>query len=230
MLRGAIVCFGHADESWVLADTSEPEVMAVALDTGEAVLGSQGIIGLPSSSNPQCTLYLNPEGGWQLETADGDTSALSDGQIIDCEGRKFQFCCPNSTAKTAAVDLGASNTEPTLRFVVSSDEDFVELTLEYPNRSVSLGARAQNYLLLTLARQQLADVAADIPPPSCGWVDKEQLADGLRMTPQQVDGEVFRIRRHFSRHGLSEAATILERRPRTKQIRLGFSRVTIERR
>ena len=60
-------------------------------------------------------------------------------------------------------------------------------------------------------------------------MDKEELADGLQMTPQQVDGEVFRIRKHFSQHGLPESTTIIERRPRTKQLRLGVVSVRVER-
>jgi hypothetical protein len=114
--------------------------------------------------------------------------------------------------------------------LVSSDEDFVELSLEYPQRSVPLGSRSHNYLLLTLARQRLADRAAGLAEPSCGWMDKEQLADGFKITPQQVDGEVFRIRKHFSQHGLPEATTIIERRPRTKQIRVGVAELQVQRR
>jgi hypothetical protein len=112
---------------------------------------------------------------------------------------------------------------------VSSDEDFVELSLEYPGRRVALGSRSHNYLMLTLARQKLADLAASLPEASCGWMDKDELADGFKMTPQQVDGEVFRIRKHFMQHGLPESTTVIERRPRTKQIRLGLSRVRIDR-
>ncbi len=63
------------------------------------------------------------------------------------------------------------------------------MSMEYENKSVALGSRAHNYLLLTLARQKLADAAEQIAPASCGWMDKDQLAGGLRMTPQQVDGE-----------------------------------------
>jgi hypothetical protein len=60
-------------------------------------------------------------------------------------------------------------------------------------------------------------------------MDKDALADGFKITPQQIDGEVFRIRKHFAQHGLAESATIIERRPRTKQIRLGLGQVRVER-
>jgi hypothetical protein len=230
LLKDAVLTFGHADERWILVDASEPQIMAVALDTGQALLGSEGIIGLPSSKHPECTLYLDQDGSWKLEHASGELEVVVDGQVIESAGRRFRFCCPTASVPAETWSLTRGAGEPTLRFAVSSDEDFVELSLEYPERSVPLGSRSHNYLLLTLARQRLADRASGLAEASCGWMDKEQLADGFKMTPQQVDGEVFRIRKHFSQHGLPESTTIIERRPRTKQIRVGVSQLQVHRR
>lgn len=229
LLKGAEISFGHSDERWALVSADEPQTMAVALDTGQALLGAQGLIALPSSNQPLSTLYLDHDGTWKLERESGETESVVDGQLIECDGRQFRFCCPTSMSATETVSLSPKRGSPTLHFVVSSDEDFVELTLEYAERRVSLGSRSHNYLLLTLARQMLADRAASLPEASCGWMDKETLADGFKTTPQQVDGEVFRIRKHFAQHGLPESVSIIERRPRTKQIRLGLNAVRIER-
>jgi hypothetical protein len=229
LTKDAVLTFGHADERWTLVDVGEPQTMAVSLDTGQALLGKQGLIGLPSSKNPECTLYLDQDGAWKLERRDGEIEALADGQVIECGGRKFRFCWPGASAGIETLSLGQGQGEPTLCFAVSSDEDFVELTLEYPERRVPLGSRSHNYLMLTLARQMLADRAANLAEASCGWMDKDELANGFKTTPQQVDGEVFRIRRHFTQHGLPESTTIIERRPRTKQIRLGIKLLRIER-
>ncbi len=226
--KDAVLTFGHADERWALVDAGEPQTMAVALDTGQALLGAQGLIGLPSSKSPECTLYSDHDGTWKLERADGELELVTDGQIIECAGQRFRFCCPTShfATETLSATPGAA---PALCFTVSSDEDFVELTLEYPDRRVALGSRSHNYLMLTLARHKLADRQGNLPEASCGWMDKDELADGFKITPQQVDGEVFRIRKHFSQHGLSEATSVIERRPRTKQIRLGLAQLRIDR-
>ena len=230
LLKDAVLTFGHADERWALVDAAEPQTMAVALDTGQALLGAQGLIGLPSSKNPECTLFLAQDGTWKVEQANGEVESLLDGQIIECAAQTFRFCCPTSNSATEALaSVSSHRAEPTLHFAVSSDEDFVELTLEYPEKRIALGSRSHNYLMLTLARQMLADRAANLPEASCGWMDKDNLADGFKMTPQQVDGEVFRIRKHFTQHGLPESTTIIERRPRTKQIRLGLTQLRIER-
>jgi len=229
LLKDAVLTFGHADERWALVDAAEPATMAVALDTGQALLGAQGLIGLPSSKNPECTLFLAQDGTWRVEQANGEVEVLVDGQVIECAGQKFRFCCPTSNSATEALVASSSPGRPTLLFAVSSDEDFVELTLAYAEKRIALGSRSHNYLMLTLARQMLADRAANLPEASCGWMDKDVLAEGFKMTPQQVDGEVFRIRKHFMQHGLPESTTIIERRPRTKQIRLGLTQLRIER-
>jgi len=229
LLKDAVITFGHPDERWTLSDASEPRVMAVALNTGQALSGARGLIGLPSSQNPECTLFVDRDGAWRLERADGETAIIGDGEIIECAGQKFRFCCPVSSSATETVSVSAEQNQPVLRFVVSSDEDFVELSLEYSGRAVSLGSRSHNYLMLTLARRKIADRSANLPEASCGWMDKEELAEGFKITPQQIDGEVFRIRRHFLQHGVPGATSVIERRARTKQIRLGFVQLRIDR-
>jgi len=229
LTKGSVITFGHPQERWTLADAGEPEVMVVALDTGETQAGSQGIIGLPSNQDPECTLYLGADLNWKLETLDGAVLSINDGDTFQVQGRMYRFSQPISSDLTEAPESAANAEPPTLHFSVSSDEDFVELTVHYPHRSVSLGSRAHNYLLLTLARHRLADQATDTPSASCGWMDKDVLADGLRITPQQVDGEIFRIRKHFMQHGVLESSTVVERRPRTKLIRIGIESLKVER-
>lgn len=230
LLKGAVVSFGHPDERWALTDTSEPQAMVVALDTGEARLEHYGMIGIPSNDNPELTLFRDLDGAWQLEDVDGTVRTLGSGHTFDSGGRSYAFSCPSPNNLTASIGTALISGPPTIKFHVSSDEDFVELSLEYSNRSVSLGSRAHNYLLLTLARQRLADMANEVAQASSGWVDKDELAAGLRMSPPQVDGEIFRIRRHFASHGVPDSSGVIERRERTRLIRIGFERIVVERR
>ncbi|HVJ14361.1 MAG TPA: FHA domain-containing protein [Polyangiaceae bacterium] len=230
LAKGATITFGHPDERWTVDDVSAPQPMVVELESGDALLASHGLLAMPSSAAPECTLFLDVDELWKVETQDGSVRPLHDGETLECASKRYRFCAAHFSEATASVLQTTGSDEPGLRFSVSSDEEFVELTLEYESRRIALGSRAHNYLLLTLARTYLDDSAAGTPPESSGWMDKEELADGLRMTPQQVDGEVFRIRKHFAQHGLKEAATIIERRARTKQVRLGIRRVTIDRR
>jgi len=229
MIKGAVVSFGHPDERWSLADASEPQAMVLALDSGKVRQEHFGMIGIPSTDSPEVTLFKDADGIWRLEDSEGTVRGLHNGQTFELSGQSYVFSCPSTNDLTASIGTALQRGAPTLKFVVSSDEDFVELSVEYENRSVALGSRAHNYLLLTLARQKLADLADQVAPASCGWMDKDQLASGLRMTPQQIDGEIFRIRRHFASHGVPESSSVIERRERTRLIRLGMDQVSVER-
>ena len=201
--------------------------MVLALDSGNVCVENFGMIGIPSTDSPEVTLFKDADGVWRMEDSEGMVRGLRNGQPFEFGGQSYVFSCPSTNDLTASIGTAVQRRAPTLKFVVSSDEDFVELSMEYENKSIALGSRAHNYLLLTLARQKLADSAEQIAPASCGWMDKDQLAGGLRMTPQQIDGEIFRIRRHFASHGVPESSSVVERRERTRLIRLGLDRVLV---
>jgi pSer/pThr/pTyr-binding forkhead associated (FHA) protein len=224
LAEGALITFGDHQETWRLTDARGPEAMVVALEDGEVFLGSVGVIGIPSAE-AQATLYLDLDGSWKLETPDNDPACITDGAVFEAGGKLYRFSCPSSLGATAASQVALG--KAALHFSVSSDEEFVQLRLEHAHSHVELGSRSQNYLLLLLARAYLADQSAGIPSESCGWVDKAQLATDLGTTEQQVDGEVHRVRRHFAQHGLPEAATVIERRARTRQLRIGIAELTI---
>ena len=48
------------------------------------------------------------------------------------------------------------------------------------------------------------------------------LLSQLHISSTQLNIDVFRVRQHFARVGLPGVANVIERRPRSKQLRLGF--------
>jgi hypothetical protein len=115
-----------------------------------------------------------------------------------------------------------------LIFSVSSDEEHVQLQAVLGATSVDLGARSHNYLLLTLARRRLEDASAGVPETTCGWIYLDDLAHDPTMSGGQLNIDVFRIRRQFAALGVVDAGHIVERRPRTRQIRIGTGRISID--
>jgi len=225
--QGAVIAFGHPNERWALVDVSAPQPGVIRVDTGEYLASVDGVIGLPSAESPLCVLFQGVDGSWQLELPNQSSRPIHDEQTFQFANAEWRFCCPQALSSTSAANFESDLLDSSLLFRVSSDEEFVELSLQYANRQLMLGTRQHNFLLLTLARTRLADAESKLPEVDCGWVYKEQLASGLLMTSQQVDGEVFRIRRHFGHHGVPQAATIIERRPGTTQLRIGMARLKI---
>lgn len=224
---GAAIAFGDPAEAWILRDAGKPLPMIVALDTRETLVVSGGLQ-LPSSDDPHYLIYCDTDGCWKLEDRDGRTTLLRNGLIFSMGSRSWRFCCSEAIKATAGVSA-AARISPTARFDVSRDEDFVELHLEFPNRNVYVGARAHNYLLLTLARARLKDRESGLPETSCGWTPKTELAAGLRVAPVQIDREVFRIKQHLANLESTSAVALIERRPRTGQLRFGLSTISVVR-
>lgn len=228
--RGSVIVFGQAEQSWELADDEPPLPMVVAMDgAGDPIVAEQGVLALPSQDEPLVTLLRQADGLWALEAEDNTTPLVS-GQVFEVAGMRWRFSSPGVVGGTSSVE-GASRSDHAqsqrLEFGVSADEEHVELTLSSGGSSISLGSRAHNYVLLLLARQRLADREAGIPDPACGWVYRDDLLNALKVDRERLNIDIFRIRRQFAAAGQPDAAAVIERRPSSQQLRIGFSELHI---
>jgi hypothetical protein len=225
---GSKIAFGKVEQQWELCDETPPGVMAVPLDGGQPVLIDGDLLALPSGEDPRATIYRNIDGAWVLEQPES-VAPITNLQIFEVEGRAFRFSCPESISKTslAVLPLDVEVRHLALLFSVSRDEEHVELHATCGANTFELGARTHNYLLLTLARRRLADAAEGLPETTCGWIYQEDLARDPTMAPPQLNIDVFRIRKQFAALGVVDAANIVERRPRTRQLRIGVGRLSV---
>ena len=117
----------------------------------------------------------------------------------------------------------------TLEFLVSRDEEYVRMYALRDRLAFDLGARNHNYLLLTLARRRLSDRAAGLSDAASGWTHLDDLAHDPSMVGSRLNVDVFRVRKQFAVLSPADAETIVERRPSTREIRLGTGRIAIRR-
>ncbi len=227
---GSKMAFGKlADEQWELVDDSAPRVMAVSLDGGSPVFLDGDLLALPSNEDPRVTIYRDSKGAWVLEKPDESTLPIANLQTFEVDDRRWRFCCADdirtTSLTTTPADLEVRHLQ--LSFSVSRDEEHVQLKMSCGERSFDMGARSHNYLLLTLARRRLEDAGEGNADSACGWIYQEDLAHDPTMAPPQLNIDVFRIRKHFASVGVVDAANIVERRPRTRQLRIGTGHLTI---
>lgn len=221
--QGDTICFGDAKEIWTLVDASAPQVMALALESDAIVLPEGDMLAIPSSEAPETVLFRGSQGDWQREEGDGTLTPLRDQDQFTTRTGHWLFCCPHVLAPTTSLEERASLRGARLMFEVSLDEEHVEVVLHTPNRQVSLGARAHHYLLLVLARQRIKDQSAGVIHSACGWIYVEELLKKLQVTPEQLNLDIFRIRQQFGSLGFANPGSVIERRPRTRQLRLGIA-------
>jgi hypothetical protein len=227
--EGSRIAFGNVEQAWDLADDAAPRTMAVPLDGGEPALLEGDFLAIPSSHDPCVTIYRDVAGCWVLEQPDDSVGPITNMQMFESAGRWWRFCCTEevltTAVQTATHPLSIRTIE--LVFGVSRDEEYVELRMTHAGTTVNLGARARHYLLLTLARRRLDDARDGLPEAACGWMGQDESPHDPSMAPLQLNLDVFRIRRQFASAGVVDAANIIERRPLTKQLRIGTSKLSV---
>jgi hypothetical protein len=232
--KGDRIAFGSPEQVWELVDDGAPRAMVVPLDArGEPLFVDGEILALPSQDNPSDTIFRGSDGAWYLERED-DVVQLRPQMIFESTKRRYRFSCPELVTETSTVSfpefVRGELARVKLIFRVSKEEEYVEIAVEREGRRDELPVRNFNYLLLLLARQRLADAEADpkIAESACGWVDQETFIEAIKSSPDRLSIDVFRIRRQFAGLGITDAAKIVERRPSTKQLRIGVGALTIE--
>jgi hypothetical protein len=114
------------------------------------------------------------------------------------------------------------------RFFISRDGEFVHLELTGDGVAIDLGGRAHHHALAALAQRRLADRTQGLPETSCGWVYADDLHREAGIDAVLVNLHVFRARQLLATKGISDAATIIERRASTREIRIGTDRISIQ--
>lgn len=230
---GAKVAFGSPADVLVVTDVSPPRAMLMrvaAEGTTEPIFLSDSLIGLPSRDDPTVSLFRD-EGGWFIESRER-TGPLADGDLISIGAEHWRCCLPTTPDETELL-VAASGVlllaDVDLRLIVSRDEESVDATLRDGGRDISLGQKACNYLLLTLARGRLGQDLSSAAFMDEGWMSVSTLLDLLQVSERHLNVDIFRIRQSLKAAGVLDAVAVVERDVEQRRVRLGTSRVAIER-
>jgi hypothetical protein len=227
---GARLRFGEDTREWTMMDADPPEAAAVALDDGARIKPHDGIIALPPEvDEPELSIYRQSDGRWIGEGADRVWELERD-EIVLAGTRRFRFE-PGAAVYATSASLQHRPTPGAiaLEFVVSRNEEQVDLTIVHDGKRTSLRPRAHSYLLLTLARLRLNDQQeATLPPSSHGWVAQARLLKMLATTPAQLALDIYRARRQFSDAGVVDSAQLVERRASSRELRLGVDAISVQ--
>lgn len=228
--EGATLRF--ADDPWILAYAGPPQARAVD-GQGKRRLSEGDLLVLPSDETPLVTVYRDANGQWWLESGTARTPT-QDGASIEVEGQRWTLALPgrmqtagmSTTIGTARMPDSLAGLDR-LQFAVSRDEESVATTLHYGHAHQILPPRSFHYLCVLLARARLADQADGEPEAEAGWRYTDDVARDLGVDSYRLNVEVYRLRKQLSGLGLRDAATIIERRPQARQLRIGLARVEV---
>jgi hypothetical protein len=223
---GDVLTFGRADERWLVEDLAAPMTLLIPLEGGPPVAVEGELWGLPSADNPVATLFRDGTGGWSLERGDGPAAPLLPSQVVEIEGRTYRFSPAEVRSRTVTPGLRWELAQLRLVFAVTRNEEHVEIQVRNGQPRL-LPARAHNYTLLYLARRRIADAEGGHPPTGCGWVEKEEVLRALSILPAQLNLEIFRIRQQFAELGVVDSSQIVQRRPTTREVRIGAEHLEV---
>jgi len=227
---GDRVRFGQDERAWLVVDADPPDAVAVALDDGQRIMPDGGLIALPSHDDPEVSIYRNADGAFVADGPEGTWCPERD-EVITAGGRKFRFE-PGGVVNATTGPRPSRMTPATiaLELSVTRNEEQVDITIAHLGHRVALKPRAHGYLLLTLARQRIADMADEtLPSSSHGWIDQDRLLKMLATTSAQLALDIYRARRQFDAAGVSDSAQLIERRTSSRELRIGVEKLSIVR-
>jgi hypothetical protein len=223
---GSRVAFGRKTDEWTVQRTAEAGAGAQRLRDGLSIWAQADMLSLPDDNNPLCTIFRDQSGAWVIDQ-DGEQRPAEAAELIQVEGEDWELLLPEAyvgTIDTSLPPLALSDVS--LLFEVTGDEQQVNVTGMLGDQRFDLGGRAHLYLLLTLARQRLAD--AERPSAARGWLYTDEIAPRLGLETRSLNVAVHRIRRQFANLPLDGGANIVERRPLSRQIRIHDVRCSIQ--
>lgn len=223
---GSRVAFGRKQDEWVVLRTTEAGAGAQRLRDGHTVWAQADMLSLPDEANPACTVFRDQQGAWVIDQ-EGEQRPAEAAELVHLEGEDWELLLPEAYVGTIDTSLPPmSISDAALLFEVTADEQQVNVTCTLGGEPYDLGGRAHLYLLLTLARQRLAD--HERPAAARGWLYTDEIAPRLGLAPRSLNVAVHRIRRQFANLPIDGGANIIERRPLSRQVRIADVRCSIQ--
>jgi hypothetical protein len=180
---------------WRVCDLAPPGTSLVPLDARLAPIGLTGNQLFPHPEAPELAIFQDAAGSWQLDS-DGQISRLNPGDAVTLAGVTYRFMVSERMDETAdAIEFSCMPIR--LQFVVSPDEERVQLCVRQGQRVFELGERSHHYCLLTLARRRLHDARSGVVPSRQGWFECDELAQMLKISITNLNIQIYRARQQL---------------------------------
>lgn len=230
LVPGAGIGFGAPTPTYRFINDEPPRMRLRNQTTGERLEPQLGLHVLPNEARPVVTIFQGLD-GW-YEERDGAVRQLADFSEIEIDDERWTIEIPPPGSETAQTGLAraggwANFDDVFLRFDVSRDRESIVLLIVAGPESRVVTNRAYHELLLILAEARVRSAADGVAEPEQGWLHTDELCKRIAGDISKVNVDVFRARQQLDQLGVVESHRIVERRPNTRQLRLGTASVAI---
>jgi len=210
--------FGESKSTeWKIISCSPPNSYLKPILKENRLIELDSCFAFPNEENPDIFIYPSND-IWKLETK-GTTKNLIPNQKYVINNEEYIFV--ENRALEDTMDMGFSIEDAYFQFILSPDEEHINLNLITKNREINLGERVHNYILLALARKRLVDRKANYSSNDQGWMEVDSLLNELsKELNKEVDIYYLNLKIHRIRKLLLDIkyygplfTNIIERRP-----------------
>lgn len=228
------IAFGSVGDPFVLLDHGPPAAVAVS-DDGQRRESEDGLLILPDPDHPYCTIHDGGNGVWVAKWSDGTQHRVDNGGTLLVHGRTWRVELPFMAERTwdpaiGPVHVANAAMQITLRegqHTGDAREKPAEIRLHHGDSMIRLPGRTHHRVLLALAQARLDDEATGITTEMAGWIPFHDLLDLVDMDESQCNVYICRARQELARHKVADPVDLIERRPGTREVRLGVRKVEI---
>jgi hypothetical protein len=227
VISGSRLAFGHANDVYELVSDDAPHATATSAD-GNRREARQGPLLLPSAEAAVCMVYHEGK-DWYVDGPEPAPRRIASGETLRIGGQIWTLDLPVAVARTVEAGAGQWSLDSLLlRFLVSRDEEHVELELDNGSKRLRLPPSVCWETLLVLARERLEDRKRGLSEVEAGWMDVHDLQRALDLESDALNQQVLRARHALAVASVRDHSRLIERR-RVRKIRLGASRIEIVR-
>jgi hypothetical protein len=197
---GQIIHFApNAQQRFFVSALNAPCPMLLPLTSDDKPVMLHKLHFLPNEMTPEISIHLANDGQWRWEDVNG-SKVLHDGDKVHALGETWKFFNKLTVDITSDINACSHPTPPDtlFNFMVSQNEEHVQLAIASGEKRINLGERSHHYSLLTLARKRFSDASRGFDVLSQGWISMEQCSTMLGIEPKHLNMQLHRARQQLA--------------------------------
>ncbi|MDY8136450.1 FHA domain-containing protein [Aquimarina sp. 2201CG5-10] len=201
--KGDILQYGkNKTTKWEFIDCDMPSGYLISLSDQNKILTLPSSIDNIKNKTPEVTFYCTENKKWKAEK-EGKVIDLVHGVKLHFNDEEWMFV--ENTNIDETTDFGQIVSQSYFLFILSGDEERIQVKIITNELEIDLGERVHNYLLLSLARKRLIDADLNYVFNDQGWIDIDELAIDLsKEFAKEIDDYYLNVQIHRLRKYLNE--------------------------
>jgi hypothetical protein len=201
LTKGQVLRFGPgAIQRYVVANLDVPCPLLIPHGHQAEAIALQRQHFFPNQNAPATMILQDSHGNWHLEDGN-DSRILHDGNTMCIAGKSWRFF--NRIMLDSTVELGMIFAPPitnaSFNFMVSQNEEHIQLAVTASGKKVNLGERSHHYCLLTLARQRVMDAKRGFDALSQGWIGIDKFSAMMGVEEKHLNMMLYRARQQLAK-------------------------------